>query len=354
MGMSYLNPQRMVKIEGRELMEDVSADIISVSYEDHASDADMATIVVNNKDSKWVDSGLFDKGKTIEISLGYGHALKKVFKGKIVRPELSFPADGAPTLTVRAYDTSYLMRRSEEKLNTTFENVTDSELARKIAAKYGFKSHEMVIDGTRDLIPYVAQGNLADWEFLKERALRIGFELFVEIDGFHFHKPRDYVNRIPGSFEYRRNLINFEPRLTSSGQISKVVVKGWDDKKKEPIVAIATIESTVERPVLGSLSGSDFVKDDFGEGVKILFDKAPATQKEAEELAKAYFRNREYELIEANGACIGDAEMRAKSLVEIAGIGRKFSGTYYVTRVTHTLDDSGYLCDFECKRNAVS
>ncbi len=246
------------------------------------------------------------------------------------------------------------MRRNEEKTNTTWENITDSGLARKIATKYGFKSNQLVIDETKDAIPYIAQANLTDWEFLKERAERIGFELFVELDEFHFHRPRDYVKKIPGSFEYKRNLKSFEPRLTIEEQVSKVIVKGWDAQKKSPIIAIATSETTLERPLLGAQAGSDFVKEDFGEGAKILFDKVPSTQKEAEELAKAYFRQKEYELIEAQGTCIGEVELRAKSLIAIEGVGRKFSGTYYVTRVIHTLDEGGYLCEFECKRNAIS
>src|SRR3990172_5102597 len=153
--MSYIAPNRIVKIEGKEISEDISGDIISVSYEDHASDVDMATLTVNNKDSKWVDSELFDNGNAIELYLGYGYDLKRVFKGKIVRPELSFPESGVPTLTLRAYDLSYLMRHSEEKANTTWQNITDSKLARKIASKYGFKGNQMVIDETKTLIPYV-------------------------------------------------------------------------------------------------------------------------------------------------------------------------------------------------------
>ena len=351
--MSYIAPNRIVKIEGKELLEDISADIVSVSFEDHASDVDMATLVVNNKDAKWVDSDMFDKGKTIEIHMGYGYALQLMFKGKIIRPELSFPEDGVPTLTVRAYDLSYQMRRSEEKANTTWQNITDSQLAGKIASKYGIKGNQMVIDKTKTVIPYIAQGNLTDWEFLKERAERIGFELYVELDEFHFHRPKDYLKKIPGVLEYRRNLKSFEPRLTTAEQVSKVVVKGWDEKKKSPIVATATSKSS-DRTVLGKHSGSDFVKEDFGEGVKILHDRMPTSQKEAEEIAKAYFKQKEYELIEASGTCIGEPELKAKSLIAIEGVGKKFSGTYYVTRVAHTLDNGGYLCEFECKRNAVS
>jgi len=352
--MTYINPQRVVKIEGSEITEDLSADIISLSYEDHASDADMATITVNNARNKWGDSPLFETGNQIEVQLGYGHAVKTVFQGIIARPEIAFPESGAPTLTVRAYDLSQKMRKRKEEKSRTWENITDSDLVQKIASDHGFKKERMVVDQVKEILPYVAQGSESDWEFLRSRADRLGFELFVERDSLHFHKPKDYLKRPSGMFEYGRNLKSFEARISVAEQVTKVVVKGWDAEKKEPIIAIATSETVVERPLLGQQSASDFVKEDFGEGALILHDKVPASQKEAEEIAKAFFRQKEYELTEAHGSCIGDPELRAKALIEIAGVGSKFSGTYYLARVQHTLDSSGYLCEFDCKRNAIT
>jgi len=352
--MTYINPQRVVKVEGREITEDLSADIISLSYEDHTSDADMATVAVNNKNNKWGDSPLFDAGNVIEVQLGYGRAVKTVFTGIIARPEMAFPEGGAPTLTVRAYDLSQKLRKRKEEKSRTWENITDSDLVRKIASDHGFKKERMIVDQVKEILPYVAQGSESDWEFLKSRAERLGFELFVETDSLHFHKPKDYLKQPSGTFEYGRNLKSFEARISVAEQVTKVVVRGWDAEKKEPIVAIATSETVIERPLLGQQSASDFVKEDFGEGALILHDKVPASQKEAEEIAKAFFKQKEYELTEAHGTCIGDPELRAKALVEIAGVDARFSGTYYIDRVCHTLDSSGYLCEFDCKRNAVT
>ena len=195
--------------------------------------------------------------------------------------------------------------------------------------------------------------NETDWSFLKHRAERIGFEVFVEADAFHFHAPRDSLARIPGQLEYRRNLRSFEVRLSVEKQVTKVVVKGWDPVAKEPIVAIATGKDTV-RAVLGEKAASDFVKEDFGDGAKVLSDLVPRTVAEAEELARAFLKKTEYELIQGSGSVVGDPALKAKTLVEIAGVGKRYSGTYYVTRVTHAIADGGYLCDFECQRNAVS
>jgi phage protein D len=175
----------------------------------------------------------------------------------------------------------------------------------------------------------------------------------VDLGAFHFHKPKDTVPISVGKLEYGRNLRGFNPRISLDQQVTKVVVRGWDAEKKIPIIAIATSATFAERPKLGSLSGSDMVKTSQGQGVKVLHDLVPRSQKEAEDMAKAYFKRKEYELITASGSCVGDANIKAKSLVDIGGVGTKYSGSYYLTKVVHSLDDSGYLCEFECSRNAV-
>ena len=349
--MSGIAPRYEVTVEGRDVTEDISANALSVSFEDHATDADMATLVLANPGNRWTDSPLFDQGNVLELAVGYGKALTPMFKGPITRPEPSFPEDGVPTLSLRAYDLSHQMRRDEEKKATTWQGIKDSDLARQMAQKHGIR--ELDIEETTLVIPYVAQGNETDWAFLKRRAERIGFEVFVERDTFHFHAPRDSLAQVPGALEYRKNLRSFEARLSVEKQVTKVIVKGWDAENKEPIVAIASGEDTV-RTVLGEKAASDFVKEDFGEGAKILHDLVPRTVAEAEELAKAYLRRSEYALLQGSGSVVGDPALKAKTLVEIAGVGTRYSGTYYVTKVTHSIGDGGYTSEFECQRNAVS
>ena len=40
--------------------------------------------------------------------------------------------------------------------------------------------------------------------------------------------------------------------------------------------------------------------------------------------------------VEGYGTCIGDPELRAGTLVEIEGLGKRFSGSYYVTSTEHS------------------
>jgi len=45
--------------------------------------------------------------------------------------------------------------------------------------------------------------------------------------------------------------------------------------------------------------------------------------------------------------------LRPGKIVNIRGAGRVFTGSYYVTRVTHTITKEDYGQSFEAKRNAV-
>ena len=38
--------------------------------------------------------------------------------------------------------------------------------------------------------------------------------------------------------------------------------------------------------------------------------------------------------------------------MEIHGVGERFSGLYHVTKVTHTLNEQGYLTEFDASRKA--
>ena len=39
-----------------------------------------------------------------------------------------------------------------------------------------------------------------------------------------------------------------------------------------------------------------------------------------------------------------------RQVVELGGMGVRFSGRYFVTGTTHTIGDGGYTTQFECRR----
>ena len=50
---------------------------------------------------------------------------------------------------------------------------------------------------------------------------------------------------------------------------------------------------------------------------------------------------------------IGDATIRSGSVIELKGLGARFSGLYYVTSTTHVVAHTGYTTRFAAVRNAT-
>ena len=77
-------------------------------------------------------------------------------------------------------------------------------------------------------------------------------------------------------------------------------------------------------------------------------------QSEADQLADGWFGEMALSYIEGQGICIGEPALRAGKLVQLEGIGRRFSGAYYVISTVHSFKPKvGYRTAFTVRRNAT-
>ena len=79
-------------------------------------------------------------------------------------------------------------------------------------------------------------------------------------------------------------------------------------------------------------------------------DEPVFTQKQADERARAILLERSKDLVKASGTCIGLPDLRAGQRVRIGNLGVRFSGDYFITETTHTINDSGYITKFNARR----
>jgi len=351
--MRTFNPSSRIVIEGRDLGKLLDEGVMSLVVEDHAEDADAAVFEITNRNNQWIDHPIFKQGNAVEVNLGYGAYPVRIFEGIIAVIEPHFPESGVPTLSITAYDRSYLMRKKGDK-DEVYPDRTAIELVHEIASAYRFREDEVVTPDETPERRYFQQESQSDWDLLKKIAKETGFELYTELGVLHFRKPRTSPTSILGAFTYKHNLKSFEPSLSVEKPISKVVIRGWDEVAKRAFQVEVDDPASGDRDVLGGQSGSDFLSEGMGESVRILHHVIAQSEEHARTIALAYFKQEEFELITATGTCVGDPELKAKRLVHISGVGKKFSGTYYLIRVTHRFDEGGYLCEFEAKRNAIS
>jgi phage protein D len=346
-----LVPEVDLRINGKDISQDAVSDLVSVTVLEDVNVAGMFTITLlcwDNKEMRviWIDDDQFKEGNTVEIDMGYRDNMKTLFKGEITGLEPEFPKDESPKLTVTGYDRRH--RLMGKRKSRTFLNMKDSEIANQIAGDWSLTPK---IDDTQVSLDYVLQNNQSDFEFLQERARRIGYELVVTDADLHF-RPR----KNDGSSVLKLNrdieLLDFSARLTTMGQLEEVNVQGWNAKDKKEVVAKSRIGD--ERQMGGSASGPAATRRAFSGTGGTAVDTPVLNQAEADQLAHGWFGEMALSYVEGFGTCIGDPELRAGTLVEIEGLGKRFSGSYYVTSTEHSYKPSiGYRTAFSVRRNAT-
>jgi phage protein D len=389
-------PQFEIRIEGVGLPRNVLRDVVQVTYKDNIKEIDSIELTINNWDAatrrfKYVGDETADdlKGSTrdserfrlfdpcnkqLELWMGYAGDLRMMLKGTFTTLEPSFTSGSAPTLAVRGLNALHQLRRKQ--YSHTWNDKRDSDIALDIATlvdKDLGKNHKrfpmpiVVNDNAKaqeDVLPYVAQKNQYDIDFLLARALRLGYVVYLrEADPTSTkaaeRKPHLYFGpsdgRVPGqrqvefTLRWGASLTEFKPTLTTANQVKTVTVNGWDRAKKKAI----TVKASLDDKELN-------VNTDLHELLKVcdpreelVVDKPVHSENEAKKLAQAILKDRQKEMVKAAGATVGLPDLRAGRKVKIEGLGARFNGTYFVTDTTHTLNDSGYVTHFNARREAT-
>jgi phage protein D len=125
-------------------------------------------------------------------------------------------------------------------------------------------------------------------------------------------------------------------------------VRGWDPKTKQPITATATPANLPAGGGQGT-SGPAAAAATFPNKQEVVVDSPVTSVQEAQDLANSLLRERAYEFITGSGSVIGVPNLRPGDNVRLTGLGKRFTGDYYVKKVEHTIGSSGYLTNFEVR-----
>ncbi len=345
-----LAPEIAIRVNGSEIPNEVKADLISIVVLDDVNTTGMFSFKLKCEDSaemevKWIDDDLVKEGNTVAIDMGYRDNLETLFEGEITALEPEFSSEEASLLTVMGYDRRH--RLMGKRKTRSFLNMKDSDIANQVAADWGLTPD---IESTEITREHVLQLNQTDFGFLLERARRIGYELIVGNSRLSFRK-RATDGDASIVLNREVELLEFSARLSTSTQVGEVSVMGWDPKRKEAIVGESSAGD--ERPMGGS-SGPSVVEEVFAGTSEVFIDNPVQTQADADDYAQGWFNEMALRYVEGQGLCIGRTDLRAGILVDIEGLGQRFSGRYYLTSVKHFYQPNlGYRTAFSARRNAA-
>lgn len=334
------------KLNGKQAPTSLITSLVECTIENSLNLANMCVLRFEDTDFDMVNKDLFPIGASIEVSGEYEKSPNPelLFMGEITGLEYDITARGVPTLQVRCYDKSHRLHRGRK--TQTFTQVKDSDLVKQVASKAGMK---VTMKPTTEVYEWVIQANQTDWEFLSERAERIGYRLFVRNhDELHFcpveSGPSSGAPREPMELVWGEDILSFRPSLAASPQVDEVVVRGWDPKKKKPIVGTAKKANGLPSVAGKTADGAAAAKKGYQDAAKmVVVDRPVHTQREADNLAQSLLDEIAGEYLEAEALCEGLLKLVPGMMVKLTGVGKRFSGQYHVTAVTHIYNPSENL-----------
>ena len=299
---------------------------------------DVATLVLSDNEAKWADEASLMPGKTLKIKSKTEDGENTIFDGEIVELEPSFEG-AAQKVTVRAFDRLHRLTRG--RYVRTFVQMTDSDVMEKIIREVGLKS---MVASSSEVYEHLFQPNQSNLEFLQTRAAALGRFLYAEGETIHCAAPS-----VEPALELKlhEGLTAFFPRLSTSAQVSEVQVRGWNVKDKQEVLGKAVKGTTAPKTGVGQ-SGGDLAAAAHNLTAKYLVNEPVVrTQSAADKLAQAVADRFEGQKIEAHGHASGNPRLLAGSKIKISGVGKRFSGEYFVTGATHSFSpDEGYSTAF--------
>jgi len=356
-----------LKIDGEEAAPEVLDNILQVIVDESLHRPSMFTLVVRNdykpggpRDTPWKTQKQLQIGQS--ISVGFGPSMTETEKeedkdtqpgqliqGEITGIETEFSESTQAPIVLRGYDLSHRLHRG--RFNRSFQNMTDSDVVKEIVKEVNLETDQ--IDDSGEPHDYLFQENQTNMEFLRSRAARIGFELFVRDGKLNFRQPKS-ENTL--KLKWLDNLRGFRVRVTSTEQVKEVEVRGWDYMNKQAIISNAQSEEVLtETEASKEKKGSD--TSTAFENMKatprmIVVDQPMFKPKEADAMAQAICDELGGQFVMADAKAEGNPEIRPGIVVELEDLG-PYSGKYYVTETRHVYTERLYTTEF-CVRGLRS
>jgi phage protein D/phage baseplate assembly protein gpV len=329
-------------LDGRPLPPDMYGTLSLVSVEESVHLPDAFVIRFADPHFELFDRMMFKLGSALDIAFSGEGPLTTVTRGEITAVSVEQGPQGFHELVLHGMDVTH--RLAKVPKTRSFQQQTDSDIARQIVSDYGFRQD---IDSTPEVYDYVLQSNQTDYAFLRERGNRIGFDLWIA-DRTFFFKPSPNSNTPPPVLRWGQNLQKFKVRFSAAERCDEVTVRGWDPVGKRNLLGRAT-DGDSGTDIAVAREFADAARSAFGRVTRTSGRYPVSTQREADNVARSLLLKCSGDEVIARGQAEGDPLLAAGATVTIESMGQKLSGRYRVTSVEHVYGaGSPYLTRFVC------
>jgi Rhs element Vgr protein len=328
--------------DGTEL--DASIDVISISVRRGVNSVPSARIELADGDMPHgtfplSDAAHFKPGVLLSIKAGYQSAPTTViFEGLIVRHGLQVRGDNDARLVVECRDKAVLM--TVGRRNANFIDQTDSAVIEALAGDHGLS---IEADATELSHTELVQHYCSDWDFMLSRAEVNGL-LVVATDGKLAVKAPAVDAEPALKVTYGIDLFDFQADLDARSQLASAQAFSWDIKGQAALEGTASAPVTL--PKQGDIDSATLAKV-IGLPTWRLQSGAPQPLAALTSWAKAQQLKAGLARLRGRMSFQGSALATVGGLIELGGVGTRFSGKVLVTGLRHDIADGNWVTEAE-------
>jgi phage protein D len=343
-----------VHVAGATLAQDATDKLVRVEVDLHVNLPDTFELTFLDSELTVLDTAGLRLGSKLQVLAGIpGEAGTRVLiDGEVTALQGSY-GEGTPYTRVRGCTLDHRLQRVRR--TRSFVNAKDSDLARQLAGDAGVAVG--TVDTTAQTHPHLAQDNQTDWQFLRERAEEIGYELGVADGKLYFRKAGSVSGPAPIPVHAGLSLTSFEPRVSSAGLVPEVEVRAWDPVNarakavrtpiSSPFVSIGAGDAAgaarlFASPSAAAPAGSAELGPPPSTQAHVVWDRAVTVDADSTQAltdtAGALAERLASGFAEAEGEMLGDGRVVAGAVLDVDGVPAPFKGKWTVTRARHVFD----------------
>jgi len=328
-----------VLLDGERLPE--SADLMSVTVRRAANTVPSARLVFNDGDMPerefpLSDAAHFKPGAALTVQAGYGQQEETIFEGLVVRHGLRVEGENDARLIVECRDKAVKMTVGRRNVN--YVDQLDSDIMSTLAGAHGLAAD---IEATTITHPELVQHFCSDWDFLLTRADANGMLVSVNDGALAVAAPKA-AGEAALSVTYGIDLISFEGDVDARHQYGSAMAVSWDPKAQAALEGTAADPATL--PVQGDLDTST-LSEVIGLASFRLQAGAPQSRDMLTQWAKAQQLKSGLARLRGRLSFQGSAKAKVGGLIDLKGVGKRFSGSVYITGLRHHIEDGAWTTE---------
>ncbi len=328
----------VIKVNGTEIPQ--TFNVISTNVFWECNRIPTATLVLSDGDPAAEDfpasnDELFTPGNDIDIDLGYHSDVTNVFKGVIITQSINIRPNGGATLTLECK--SKFVKMTIGKHSRYFYDSTDSDVFESLIGEYGLSANAAT---TAVAHQRLVQYDCTDWDFILSRAEKNGLLCIAEDDKLTIEPP-DVGQEPVLNLIYGATILSFDAEIDSRYQPKAVKSKAWDAAKQEVVEVEAEAPETTDT---GNLSPEALAEISSPEAF-VLPSGIQATEDELKAWAEGFWLKQRLAKVRGNVSCQGVEAVKPGSVIELSGLGERFSGKVYVSGIRHRVADGNWITD---------